>query len=60
MYSKDYRKRAVEYKDEGHTFKELKETFKIPTETYYDWKEKMANGYYEKPKKQERKRLIDK
>ena len=28
-YSIDYRKRAVEYKDSGHTFKELKEAFKI-------------------------------
>jgi transposase len=59
-YSKDYRKRAVEYKDSGHTFKELKEAFEIPPETYYDWKEKLENGYYEEKKKVERKRLIDK
>jgi transposase len=59
-YSKDYRKRAVEYKEAGHTFKELKEAFKIPPETYYDWKEKLESGYYEEKKKIERKRLIDK
>lgn len=49
-YSKDYRKRAVEYKDEGHTFQELREVFKIPPVTYYDWKEKIENGYYEESK----------
>jgi transposase-like protein len=38
MYSKDYRQRAVAYKDEGHTFKELKEAFDIPPETYYQWR----------------------
>jgi transposase len=59
-YSKDYRKRAVEYKDSGHSFKELKEVFKIPPETYYGWKEKLENGCCEKKKKVERKRLIDK
>jgi len=29
-YSEDYRKRAIEYKDSGHTFGELREAFKIP------------------------------
>ena len=43
-YSNDYRKRAVEYKDSGHTFKELAEAFKIPPITYYDWKEKLSSG----------------
>ena len=60
MYSREYRKRAMEYKEEGHTFKELRETFKIPAGTYYDWKEKIENGHYENTKKVERKRLIDK
>ena len=56
----DYRKRAVEYKDEGHTFKQLRDAFSIPSETYYDWKEKFDSGYYENPIKRERKRKIDK
>lgn len=60
MYSMDYRLRAVAYKDEGHTFKELKETFKIPAQTYYQWKEKLQNGYYETKIIRERKRKIDK
>ena len=59
-YSNDYRKRAVEYKDSGHTFKELAEAFKIPPITYYDWKEKLSNGYYETKLKRERSRKIDK
>jgi len=58
-YSIDYRKRAVEYKDSGHTFKELAEAFKIPPITYYDWKEKLSNGYYETKPKRERSRKID-
>jgi hypothetical protein len=41
------RLRAVAYKDEGHTFKELKQTFGIPVETFYQWKEKIGSGYYE-------------
>jgi transposase len=56
----DYRKRAVEYKDEGHTFKELKEAFKIPPETYYNWKENLNSGYYETKRTFERSRKIDK
>jgi transposase len=56
----DYRHRAVEYKDEGHTFRELKAVFKVSSATYYDWKKKIESGYYEQPKTVERKRLIDK
>ena len=60
MYSRDYRLRAVAYKDEGHTFKELKATFKITAETYYQWKEKLENGYYDTKIIRERKRKIGK
>ena len=59
-YIIDYKKRAVEYKDSGHTFKELEEAFKIPPITYYDWKEKLSSGYYETQPKRERTRKIDK
>jgi transposase len=60
MYSKDFRLRAVAYKDEGHTFNELSEAFGIPSETYYLWKERLESGYYEKKIIRERKRKIDK
>ena len=59
-YSIDYKKRAVEYKDSGHTFQELRETFGIPSITYYDWKKKLENGYYDTKPKRERFRKIDK
>jgi transposase len=59
-YSIDYKKRAVAYKQEGHTFKQLRKAFGIPSETYYQWKENLESGYYEITIKRERKRKIDK
>ena len=59
-YSIDFIKRAVAYKHEGHTFKQLREAFNIPPETYYLWEEKLNSGYYEIEKGiQERRRKID-
>ena len=58
MYSIDYKKRAVEYKQEGHTFKELKEVFKIPNQTYYRWAEELKNSF-EKPEPAKRSRKIN-
>ena len=50
-YDEKYRVQAVSYKDSGHTFKELKEIFKITSRTYYQWKKnKETTGYYEPPK----------
>ena len=60
MYSIDFIRRAVAYKDDGHTFAELKNTFKIPPETYYIWKKKLQNGYSGEKVFRERKRKIDK
>ena len=59
-YSKDYRERAAAYKQAGHTFKQLKEAFGIPSETYYNGKKRIESGYYEIPVKRERSRKIDK
>jgi len=60
-YSKDFVKQAVAYKDAGHSFKQLREAFGIPSETFYQWKEKLENGYYEAPKvRKQRSRKIDK
>ena len=59
-YSIDYIKRAVAYRQEGHTFMELNEAFGIPSATYYDWKEKLENGYFDVKIKRERHRKIDK
>jgi len=60
MYSIDFIRCAVAYKDEGHTFRELKDTFNIPAETYYQWKEKLENGYNGTKVLRERSRKIDK
>jgi transposase len=60
MYSIDFIRCAVAYKDEGHTFRELKDTFNIPPETYYLWKEKLENGYNGVKVFRGRERKIDK
>jgi transposase len=38
-YSIDYRKAAIEFKQDGHTFSQLKKVFKITPKTYYEWVE---------------------
>src|SRR5215469_7910038 len=61
-YDEKYRKRAVEYKDKGHTFKQLKEAFGIHSSDYYRWKRNMEEyGAYKPPitEKRTRKRKID-
>lgn len=48
-YSADFRKTAVAYKDNGHTFKELQEVFGITNKTYSDWRKlHQETGSYEK------------
>ena len=37
-YSEDFRRRAIEFMDEGHTGKELYEAFKIFPSTVYSWR----------------------
>lgn len=57
-YSKDYREAAIAYRQSGHTFRELKEVFKITPRTYYQWVEKSEMSGNVKVK-QTRKRKID-
>ena len=59
-YSIDFIKRAVEYRQEGHTFTQLREAFDIPSATYYDWEVKLNNGHFDMTVKRERRRKIDK
>jgi len=42
-YSEDYRMAAIEYKKDGHTFKELKKVFKVTPRTYYKWLKNLEN-----------------
>jgi transposase len=53
-------KKAVAYKQKGHTFVQLREVFGISALTYYDWRKKFENGYFDIKVKRERKRKIDK
>ena len=39
-YSEDYRKRVMEYLDEGHTWVQAQETFKISTTAINSWRQK--------------------
>ena len=60
-YSKDFIKRAVAYKQAGHSFEQLHETFGIRSATYYDWKKKVETGFdFGMKAKKERNRKIDK
>jgi transposase len=59
-YSIDFIKKAVAYKQNGHTFRELDEAFGIPSVTYYDWEKKLENGHYDVKIKRTRRRKIDK
>jgi transposase len=59
-YSIDYRKAAIKFKESGHTFKELKEVFRITPQTYYNWlKLEKETGSLEKRKVESRERKID-
>lgn len=43
-YSEDYRKRAVEYRREGHSVKQVQEAFKIYPSTLRDWETRYDSG----------------
>jgi transposase len=59
-YSKDYRKAAIDYKQKGHSFKELNDVFKITPRTYYQWVENLEKcGNVKVEIKQTRNRKID-
>lgn len=59
-YSIDFRKRAIEYMEEGHTGKELYEAFKIWPSSVLRWKELLERTGSLNPEYREtRKRKID-
>ena len=60
-YSIDYRKRAIEFMDEGHSEKELRSIFKIAPSTVSRWRKLLEETGSLKPQYREtRKRKIDK
>ena len=59
-YSEDYRKRAIEYMDAGHTYKELYEAFKIYPSNIEDWRRLLKETGSLKPQyRKTRRRKID-
>lgn len=61
-YDEKFRRKAVEYKDSGHTFKQMEEVFGITSRSYYQWREnKELSGFYVLPKteKATRRRKVD-
>jgi transposase len=59
-YSIDYRKAAIEFKQDGHTFAQLKKVFKITSKTYYEWIELLeTTGSLQFRNATERQRKID-
>lgn len=59
-YSVDFRKRALNFMDEGHTYAELYESFKIYPATIEDWRKLLAETGSLKPQyRKTRKCKID-
>jgi transposase len=50
-YSKDYKRCAIKYKRNNHTFEETKEIFGMSKSTYYEWEKEYDAGFPEKPKR---------
>ena len=50
-YSKDYRERTIEYRQEGHTLEETHQTFKVAISTIQRWHKRLdaAKAAYEMP-----------
>jgi transposase len=60
-YSEDFRKRALEYLDNGHTYKELYEAFKIYPSEIAKWRKLLSETGALKPQyPKTRPRKIDK
>jgi len=60
-YSKDYRERALAFMDEGHTYKELYEAFKLYPSTIARWRKlRSETGTLNTQYRETRSRKIDK
>jgi transposase len=60
-YDTKFRQRVIEYKDAGHTFKEVNEAFGVDSKRYYIWKKQLREtGSLEKKPLKERSGKINK
>ena len=59
-YSKDFRKRTIEYRQAGHTLKQTHQVFKVSISTIRDWEQRLKEtGDVEKKKLHRSFRKID-
>lgn len=54
-YPKKYKERTIEYRQEGHTLKETKETFKVSVSTILKWEKQLKEEGTLEPKTPKRK-----
>jgi transposase len=60
-YDVVFRKRVIEYKDAGHTFKDVNEAFGVDSKRYYSWKKQLEQtGSLESKSPKERNGKINK
>jgi transposase len=60
-YDEVFRKRVIEYKNAGHTFKEVNEAFGVDSKRYYRWKKQLEEtGSLEYKSPKERRGKINK
>jgi transposase len=60
-YDVIFRKRVIEYKNAGHTFKEVDEAFGVDSKRYYSWKKQLEEtGFLEYRPPKERNGKINK
>jgi transposase len=60
-YDKTFRKRVIEYKDAGHTVKQVNEAFGVDSRRYYSWKKQLEEtGSLEYRPPKERRGKINK
>jgi transposase len=60
-YDVVFRKRVIEYKNAGHTFREVYEAFGVDSKRYYNWKKQLEEtGSLEYRSPKERRGKIDK
>jgi transposase len=60
-YDVVFRKRVIEYKEAGHTFKDVQEAFGVDSKRYYSWKKQLEQtGSLEYKSPKERRGEINK
>jgi len=48
----EFRRKAVEYRQNGHSFRDLRKEFGISPQTFYNWEERLASDFYDSKRPQ--------